>query len=187
MQTYDFVQLTLLALGGEVRGKTLLQKLIYFLGVKTGCLDELGYRAHFYGPYSAEVADAVGRLRTLGFIDQRVFGAGAVDTRGFEVARYDYALNETGKDIAEKKSKKYPELWEKINKALEEIKSAGKMDYVKLSIAAKTYFMLGEKKGAASREDLSRMAKGFGWSVSEQQVTEAANYLEAVDLVEVVN
>ena len=30
METYDFVQLTLLAMGGEIKGKTKLQKMVYF-------------------------------------------------------------------------------------------------------------------------------------------------------------
>lgn len=51
MNTRDFVALTLREAGGEICGKTKLQKLLYFVGVLTDCLDELGYRAHFYGPY----------------------------------------------------------------------------------------------------------------------------------------
>jgi hypothetical protein len=47
MDARTFVQLGLLALGGNVQGKTKLQKSMYFLGEMTGCLEELGYRAHY--------------------------------------------------------------------------------------------------------------------------------------------
>jgi len=56
MNTYDFVHLALYAMGGEIRGKTKLQKTIYFLGRLSNHIDELGYNPHFYGPYSSEVA-----------------------------------------------------------------------------------------------------------------------------------
>jgi uncharacterized protein YwgA len=55
MDAKEFVQLSMLAMGSEIQGKTKLQKTVYFLGLMTGCLDDLGYRAHFYGPYSDEV------------------------------------------------------------------------------------------------------------------------------------
>ena len=62
MNTYNFVHLTLHALGGQVRGKTKLQKMVYFAGILTGAIEELGYRPHYYGPYSSEVTDAMGRF-----------------------------------------------------------------------------------------------------------------------------
>jgi hypothetical protein len=55
---------------------------------------------------------------------------------------------------------------------------------MKLSIAAKTYFMLGEKKGPATHEELARLAHRFGWEVSPEQIREAARYLHQLDLVQ---
>ncbi len=69
MDSKDFVLLAMLAMGGEIQGKTKFQKTVYFLGLMTGCIDDLGYRAHFYGPYSDEVADAIGWLRTIGAVN----------------------------------------------------------------------------------------------------------------------
>ncbi|MGB2780353.1 MAG: hypothetical protein WBD63_02605, partial [Phycisphaerae bacterium] len=76
MDATNFVLLALHAVGGEIQGKTKLQKTIYFLGVMTGHLDDLGYRAHYYGPYSDDVADAVSRLRSVDFVDQSAAGCG---------------------------------------------------------------------------------------------------------------
>ena len=65
IDAYDFVHLALYTVGGEIKGKTLLQKTVYFLGVLTDSIDQLAYRAHFYGPYSQDVVDACSRLRAL--------------------------------------------------------------------------------------------------------------------------
>ena len=154
MDANDFVLLALHATGGEIRGKTKLQKTVYFLGVMTGHLDDLGYRAHFYGPYSDEMADAARRLRSVGFIDQSVAGMGSVDRLGFEVSRTDYALNKDGKQIAQAKAAAMPEFWKKLQRAAEALRKAGDLDYMKLSIAAKTYFLLGEMKGKATMAEL---------------------------------
>ncbi len=187
MSAYDFVHLTLHALGGEIKGKTKLQKTMYFVGLLTETLDDLNYRPHFYGPYSAEVAGAVDRLRSLGFVEQNITGRGSVDQAGFEVARYDFTLNEQGKRIAQVKAEKHPEEWQKIQNAIRFLQRADDLDYVKLSIAAKTYFMIGEKKEVASEEGLAQLANKFGWSVTPQQVKEAGHFLAKLGLVEIVD
>jgi uncharacterized protein YwgA len=186
MDTYDFVHLALLAEGGEIRGKTKLQKTIYFLGVITGHLDDLGYRPHFYGPYSDEVAEAIDRMKAVGFVDQNKVTCHGLDQLGFERFRYDYRLNEVGRTVAEAKAHKYPELWERLTQGAQLLNRAGNLDYMKLSIAAKTYFLLGEKKGPATEQELAGLAALFGWSVTPEQVKEAARYLQQLGLVELI-
>ena len=185
MNGYDFVHLSFLAVGGDINGKTKLQKTVYFLGVMTDALPDLGYRAHFYGPYSQEVTDAVSRLRSLHFVDQNVVRIGAADAGGFEVARFDFHLNERGKSVAERKAQRNPAIWQKLGSAAKALRTAGDRDYMKLSIAAKTYFMLDEKKGTATAEELARLAKRFGWSVSGDEVREAAAFLQHIGLVKI--
>ena len=104
MTPYDFVHLSLLAVGGEIQGRTKLQKTIYFLGILSGTLPKLGYRPHFYGPYSDAIAAAVNRLKSLGFITENTVGIGAMGSSGFEIARHDFRLTEEGKLIAQKKA-----------------------------------------------------------------------------------
>ncbi len=183
MNAYDFVHLALHALGGEIRGKTKFQKTIYFLGILTGQLEDLGYRPHFYGPYSDDVAAALERLRALGFADQTIASGGAVDSRGFEVARFDYRLNEAGQQMAQRKAAGSG-CWADIKSAAATLKKLGDADYVKLSIAAKTYFMLGEKKGKARLDELANIARDFGWSITVDQVLQAAQYLGSLGLVQ---
>jgi uncharacterized protein YwgA len=184
MNTYDFVHLVLHAMGGEIKGKTKFQKTVYFVGLLTDTVDDLGYRAHFYGPYSSEVAGAAGQLRALGFATQTAAGGGSVDQAGFEVARYDLRLTDEGERMARAKAEKYPQEWGKIKKAAETLKRADEQDYVKLSIAAKTYFMLGQRRDPVRIKDLAELAESFGWSVTPDQVHDAAQFLQSLGMVE---
>lgn len=186
MDLRDFVTLTLLAAGGEVRGKTKLQKLVYFVGALTESLEQLGYRPHFYGPYSDDVADALGQLRAIGVIDQNDTDWG-FDRKGFEVKRYDYRLNDAGRTYAQRLAKRMPELFGQVRSAIEGCKLAGDPDYMDLSIAAKTYFLLGQKKGKARLEELANLSPKFGWNVNSGQIKQAAKYLEKLGLVELAN
>jgi hypothetical protein len=52
-----------------------------------------------------------------------------------------------------------------------------------LSVAAKTYFMLGQRQGSAKLEDLVALAREFGWLVTPAEVKEAAGFLGALGLV----
>ena len=183
MNARDFVQLAMLAMGSPIQGKTKLQKTVYFLGLMTDCLEDLGYRAHFYGPYSDEVADAIGWLQTIGAVEQSSCGAGRVDDSGFEIRRYDFRLNQPGRRFVEATSCRYPDLWKRIESAARILKETGDLDYVKPSIAAKTYFMLRESDGHASEPDLARLASRFGWEVTLDQVKEAVSYLRRLGLL----
>jgi uncharacterized protein YwgA len=151
----------------------------------TRCLEGLGYRAHFYGPYSDDVADAVGWLRTLGAVDQSSSSAGSLDHSGFEIRRYDFRLNEQGRAFAESTARRHPELMPKLRDAVRVLKQAGDPDYVKLSVAAKTYFLLQETNGRAREEDLPLLASRFGWDVTAEQVREAAHYLQRLGLAQI--
>src|SRR5260370_681422 len=130
MNAYHFTHLSLLALGGRIQGRTKLQKTIYFLGILSGNLDDLGYRAHFYGPYSDEVAASVNRLKSLGFLQQTSLRTGAYGDGGFEIARQDFELTDEGTLIAEQKAKENPEPWKKIQEAVVRLKAAGEIDYM---------------------------------------------------------
>lgn len=183
MNANDFVTLSLLAMGGEIQGKTKLQKTVYFLGLLTDGLEDLGYRPHFYGPYSGDVDGAVTWLKSIGAIDQNVSSWGA-DQSGFEVRRYDFRLNEQGKRFAQVKAAQNPELWQRLQQAAKRLKEGGDIDYMDLSVAAKTQFLLAAKGGPAKMAELARLARQFGWNVSPAQVKKAAQYLNKLGLVE---
>jgi len=183
MNTYDFVHMVFLALGGSISGKTKLQKQVYFLGVMTGHDNELGYHAHHYGPYSGDVAAAVGQLQGLGFLASQSTTWGT-DERGFEIYRTDYCLTSDGKEIAERKAEQHPQLWESLQDGVDALNKAGNLDYVQLSIAAKTYFVLRQKESPLSYNELVELAEQCGWNVTQEQVSEAVQYLQSLDLAQ---
>jgi hypothetical protein len=185
MDARDFVQLCLLAMDGGFQGKTKLQKTVYFLALMTDCLDGLGYRPHYYGPYSEDVTEAIDWLRVIGAVDQSSAGAGMVDRAGFEIRRVDYRLNDQGKRFVAAAKNRHPERWDRLHRAAGVLKGAGDLDYVSMSIAAKTYFLLQENPGPASREELARIAARFGWDVTPQQIEQAASYLERLGIAPV--
>jgi uncharacterized protein YwgA len=186
MKANEFVTLALLAVGGEIKGKTKLQKTVYFLGIMTDCLEELGYRPWFYGPYSDDVEAALTWAKTIGTVDQNVSARG-FDQSGFEVRRYDFRLNEQGTRFAEAKARENPEAWQRIQDAARRLNEAGDLDYMDMSIAAKTYFLLGRKQAPTRLADLAEIAPQFGWNVSATQVQRAAEYLSKLHIVRILN
>lgn len=183
MSPYDFVHLSILALGDEIKGRTKLQKTIYFLGVLTDILPELGYRPHFYGPYSDAVAASVNRLKSLGFLTENTVGAGAVGSSGFEIARHDFKLTEEGKRIAQKKAERDAEFWQQLKSVADRFVNAGDVDYMKMSVAAKTFFILSNSGKFATPTELSYSASRLGWNPTPQEVEESIEFLKKLGLV----
>jgi uncharacterized protein YwgA len=176
----DMLLLAYKAFDGNMRGKTLLQKRVYFLSV---VLDVgLGYDAHYYGPYSEDISSANSELKSLGYISESSSSWG-FDQRGFEMARYDFKLTEAGERIAERKAEQHPSLWQRLNDAATVLKKAGNLDYMELSIAAKAYFVLIRLNGKATLEDIAGMLPKFGWSVTKEQLENATEFLAKASLV----
>jgi len=186
---YHFVHLGLLALGEEIRGSTRLQKTMYFLGLLTNSLDRLGYRPHYYGPYSDAVADAVNDLVSLGFVARNSQTFGGDGNRGFERIRHDYRLTEEGREIAQKKADDNPVAWQAIQAAARKFREAsaraGNPDYMRLSVAAKTYHLLGQRgtPAGASSGELSLVAKELGWDASPDDIEASKRFLREAELV----
>jgi len=153
----DLVVLAYGAFGGAISGKTNLQKKVYFLGVGLGKESELGYRAHYYGPYSPAVAEANSELKSMGYLSECSTTWGS-DHRGFEIARYDYDLTDEGLRLLIRKKKEHSDMWRKIERLSDMMKSAGDLNYWELSIAAKAYFILRKHGGQASLEQIQKSA-----------------------------
>lgn len=178
MTPYDFVHLVLFASDGSIEGRTKLQKVVYFAGVLTKQIDHLGYRAHFYGPFSPLVAGAIEELRGLKFLEQRTVSSSMADQNGFEKIRYDYVLTEDGRVVAEEKSRQFPKEWEQIKLAVERLKTANITDYVRLAIAAKTYLLTQQVGRDLPSDELRAKAAEHGWTAfNDEQYTEAMTFL----------
>lgn len=168
--------------GREIRGRTLLQKRGYFLSVLLGI--DLGYKAHFFGPYSPELERAVGWAKALGFLDERAISLGIGDSAGFELRRYDYLLTDDGKLLVDNLCSLHGSECDKVRGALRRLKSAGDNgDHVSLSVAAKTYYILNQLASAMTVANIRDSAKSLGWKIKEQDVDRAVSFLETLDLV----
>jgi len=179
MKTPDFILLAYGAFDKKMSDRTLLQKRIYFL---SEILDENhGFSPHYYEPYSSQVAEANSELKALGFIeeDRTVYGW---NHNGFEMARYVYSLTEDGLKLLERKKKEYPDEWKQIYDAENTIKAAGTIDYMQLALAAKAYFILTRQGGTASKETIKTVAQKFGWTIHEQELEKAIDFLNRIHL-----
>ena len=176
----DVMLLAYKAFGGTIKGKTMLQKRVYFLSVFLN--SDLGYEAHYYGPYSEGVATANLEMKSLGYLSESVAGWG-IDRRGFEISRYDYTLTEAGARIADRKVALNPDLWKRIEASAKVVTEAGNLDYMELSIAAKAYYILTRLKRKATLEDIVSMLPRFGWTVSTEELQKATEFLQKANLV----
>jgi len=69
MYTIDVLLLVVKEAGENgLQGRTLLQKKVYFLSELVGI--DLGFSAHYYGPYSGLVAGNLASLVNHGFLDE---------------------------------------------------------------------------------------------------------------------
>jgi len=188
MLARDFVCLALDAFGGSVNGRTKLQKKLYFLGLLTRQLGQLGFAPHYYGPYSSTVADALAELHSLSFLEERQVQFGTF-AHGFEVTRYDYILSDDGRELCKRLKNRYPKEAEAISHSAQDISNAEAtiegtaLDYVDLAIAAKAFFLLRQKGESATTKEIQDVAEDFGWTIEESGLSKAMCFLEKLGLV----
>ena len=180
MQSRDFVLFAHGAFKGEIEGRTALQKKVFFLSIVLE--EDLGYKPHYYGPYSSFVTEANLELKELGYISEslNVYG---YDSHGFEMKKYSYALTEDGEKLLGRKMKQFPEEWTKVTNAADTMRAAGRLDYMELAIAAKAYIILRQTGGTSNRNNIKSQAEKLGWSIDNENLEKALTYLEKIDLV----
>jgi uncharacterized protein YwgA len=181
MNAKEVVLLVLDAYGGSVAGKTLLQKLCYFVQVTLGF--DLNFAAHHYGPYSAAVEEAVGNLRSLEYVKEEAIAFGVANPSGFgELRRYDYRLTPDGQALVARLKEKRPEQSEKVVHAVRRVREVD-VDYLELSIAAKTYFILRRQQKPMTVAELRGEANKLAWSLQPDSIERALEVLRRLDLV----
>ena len=160
-----------------IKGRTLLQKKMYFLGVLVK--EDFQFSPYYYGPYSSTVSDHLGALREAGFVSEQVESYS--DSHGVfgELRRFDYGLTKPGHKMVELSSNAlsvYKEHLVKIN--AHPLSDDPKL----LSIAAKVHFIVHEH-GRAAVSKIHNRAREFGWNLMPNQVEEVVGYLEHLGLV----
>ncbi len=180
MKTRHILTVLLAKSGGEIRGKTKMQKEMYFLAEVLQM--DLAYRPHFYGPYSDEVGGGMDQLEGIGFVDMRREYLGREDQRGFEVHRCDFKLNKHGEEMASWLEHKYPEESQKIGEFIKKLSAVpGGANYMNISLAAKVHYILKRSNQPLTREEIREIAKELGWgNIEQRDIDGAANILETL-------
>jgi uncharacterized protein YwgA len=169
--------------GGSVSGKTLLQKRIYFL-CEIMELD-LSYRPHYYGPYSPVVDQGLTRLKALGFLMEHTTGFGRSAQLGMEIRRYDYALTDDGKTVVQTIRRNEPDICRRIRDYISQMERAGDTgNYIDLSIAAKTHFILKKNMKSMNSHAICEAARQLGWNVSEDDIRNASALLRNMKMID---
>jgi uncharacterized protein YwgA len=169
------------ASGGAIQGRTLLQKRAYFVTLLTDVQVDLGFDAHFYGPYSSVVDNTVTQLKNLSFV-QELSTAYGVDHTGFEMKRYDYKLTPDGQEIVGKLRETSE--YKKIKNAINKLATAGNPSYMELSMAAKAFFILKKRKEGMSKKELISEAQKFNWNIPPASLESAVSFLEKLDVLQ---
>jgi uncharacterized protein YwgA len=167
------------ASNGTIQGRTLLQKRAFFVSLLSGVDSGLGFDAHYYGPYSSTLDNAVAQLKNLDFVDEDDTPFGVI-SGGFEMRRYDYKLTSQGNEVAEKLRK--TDEYKLIRESVKKIEAAGNPNYFELSIAAKAFFILRKQRRPMSTDEIKREAEKFHWEIQPQSLEKAVTFLQRLGL-----
>jgi uncharacterized protein YwgA len=175
---------------GKIIGRTLLQKRLYFfeelLQKEFAETAGLQYDSHFYGPYSPLISTETAILEASGFLRGYAEPFG-YSHRGFEVKRYSYELSDAGERVVQRIKSENPEAYRRVHSVVSQIKKIEDVDYVNLSIAAKTFYMLKRFRKPLSSKAAVEQAKQFSWQISEEDVERCFHILERLELAQKVS
>ena len=183
MYTMDVILLVINEAGEEgLRGRTLLQKKLYFSSVLVGV--NLDFTAHRYGPYSSAVAGQLASLVGHGFVREETesFKTASTPRSVFgEIRRHTYSLTEEAYEVWSdiEKEQDFP----KWKDALDRINAQPiSHDFNQLSIAAKVHYIVNWRE-KSTVEEVRQVAKEYGWDVSEEDIESVLSFLTELDLV----
>ena len=180
--TRDTVLLITHAAGDRIAGRTVMQKLAYFCGL--GLNTALGHRAHFYGPYSSQVEDAVSNAVIAGELHETVERMPHWHG-GPDVLKYTYDLTEAGKARVDGLIEHNSQAWDRVRDAVEGIRAVlPNLDQKTLSSAAKTFLIISESEEGVEEAEIPELAKRLGWELDPDQVSKTVALLERLDLLD---
>jgi hypothetical protein len=184
LDTRDLILATLYARDNKIRGRTVLQKLCYFVDemLKLG----IDYEPYFYGPFSEDVAISMDSLVALDFVDEESEALSSPTTEQpvFDRRVYKYQLSESGLKLIEGRKTKL-DIYPRTKEIIQKLETSGLeiQDPMMLSVAAKTYHILKARKTKLDNHEISEIANSLGWKISEDMIEQVAQSLEKLDLI----
>lgn len=170
MKLSEIILLVLGEADGAIRGRTRMQKVLYFLCQRLH--KDADYSPHYYGPYSEQVAGAVDSLVARGLVEEKLE---PTSTGGpFEGKIYEYVLDDRGRELLASIEELHLEEAARVRKQYRELLSDSPSTQA-LAVASKLDIILGESKSTST--ELRAEAKRHGWSLSDHEVEEGIDFL----------
>lgn len=179
MQEAELILSVLGSSDGSIDGRTAIQKIAYFCSIKTDV--NMGYKPHFYGPYSPRMAGLLESLVSAGYIGEKVTFTAQDRTM------YSYYLTKDGRKIANLIRKKEPEQYAIVTGVVDKCRKTVKNDINTLSMAAKVYFLLSQKGEKITYGEAKEMGKTFGWQLTNKKVNDGVKLLTSLELAATVD
>jgi len=159
-----------------LNGRTLLQKKVYFVSILTSI--DLGYEPHYYGPYSAKIADTLNVMVSNEFIRESIEVFQSTTNAFGERRRHSYSLTDDGLKVLGNR--------QGDNRIVEALKQVNgdpiSNDFDLLSVAAKVHFIANGRADITASE-IKGLAKEYGWELTESRIDKGLSYLVRLNLV----
>ncbi len=180
MDIYDTIYAVLTANDNTIRGRTVIQKIVYLSNEKIPDLDVPPYRPHYYGPFSQGLGWALETMVSCYFLHEDC-------PPGSMYEGYKYRLTSDGLEIAKAARERSNGAFEKIAGIVKVCRDFCGLRSAPLSYASKIHYLLHSQGtgGSMSFSDAVEYAKTLQWKVSEDNVEQGAKLLEQLELVTV--
>jgi len=173
--------------GDKLRGRTLLQKKIYFLSVLME--RDLGFTAHYFGPYSSYVAGHLDSLVNYGILKETLVPLSSNPPEPSplgEIRKHTYTYSLV--PDAFKKVWKVTEKKPGFNEWKQKLKTINNQSIAcnsnRLSIAAKIHYIV-DWEGEKNAEEVLQTAKEYGWDFTLKDIKNVLSFLTELELVSV--
>jgi len=181
MEAHEIIIALIKHNGGEIKGRTKLQKLVFFANEILKL--DISFRPYYFGPYSDDVAISMDYIRALGMITEieehfpdMKFG------NSYEAVRYSYKLTSNGEKYFKYLLEKYPEKISELDKIIKSVNAyqGSEVSYKELSIAAKVFFILKNSTQDLDIDKFRSEAKSLDWDISKDQIIKSFDLLKAI-------
>lgn len=167
---------------GYIEGRTVLQKLSYFTAEHLQL--SLGFKPHYYGPFSSEIENATELLRYSGLVRELSETIPVLDpSSDFESRKYHYHLTDKGKQYLQSSGLKELAGFQAAKSFLESMRGLIDFKPSVLSAAAKIHYIVSAEGQPITTEEIRDKATGVGWELTQDEIDEVGELLVRLGLL----